>query len=319
MSPDLTVVIPTRNRARLLRDALRSVLAQREVDLEVVVVDDGSDDATAAQTAGERDGRVSVVRHDVARGVAAARNRGIEHARGEWIAFLDDDDLWAPDKCRAQLDTLASAPAGAWSCTGTLVVDGHRAIRGAFHPPEPCGLDTRLLAYNVIPGGGSGVIARTSTVRGAGAFDPALHVLADWDLWIRLARTGPLVPVDAPLLAYTLHSSNMCGTDDGVIGELAYVAAKYVPARTEAGVDVDRERWLDWVGFNLRRARRGPPAARLYLDQAVRLRRPRLLARAAGAAVWPGRVDRVTRRRPPEVTPTWYLDGQTWLAPYRNG
>jgi glycosyltransferase involved in cell wall biosynthesis len=319
VKPDLTVVIPTRDRAALLRDSLRSVLAQRDVGLEVIVVDDGSTDGTPALLTHQRDGRVVVVRHDAARGVAAARNAGVERARGEWIAFLDDDDLWAPDKCRAQLDALACGDAAAWSCTGTLVVDASRAIRGAFHAPAAEALHTHLLTYNIVPGGGSGVVARTSTVRAVGAFDPSLRVLADWDLWIRLAQVGPLVAVDEPLLAYTLHESNMCSGDDGVLAELDAVAAKHAATCAVAGVELDKERWLDWVGFNMRRARRGGAAARIYLGQGVRLRRPRLLARAGGALLWPGRVDRTGADDPGAVTLPWRVAGDAWLSSYRNG
>jgi glycosyltransferase involved in cell wall biosynthesis len=94
-APDVSVVIPTRDRSRLLVLALRSALRQREVDLEVVVVDDGSGDDTPEVVAGLRDARVHLVRHPGPHGVSAARNSGIAAARGRWIAFLDDDDLAA--------------------------------------------------------------------------------------------------------------------------------------------------------------------------------------------------------------------------------
>src|SRR3954447_24585483 len=91
---EVSVVIPTRNRADRLPLTLAGVLAQREIELEVVIVDDGSDpDAAAAYRKLEGD-RVRVLRHERSRGAARARNSGIEAARGEWVAFLDDDDLW---------------------------------------------------------------------------------------------------------------------------------------------------------------------------------------------------------------------------------
>src|SRR5688500_342442 len=98
-SPEVTVVIPTRDRWNLLeRRALRSVLAQEDVRLEVVVVDDGSSEPAPPSI--ERDERVRVVRHETSRGVPAARNTGIGEATAAWTAFLDDDDLWAPRKLR---------------------------------------------------------------------------------------------------------------------------------------------------------------------------------------------------------------------------
>ena len=93
---EVTVVIPTHNRRALLARTLHSVLAQRHVDLAVVVVDDGGSDGTAKALDDLNDTRVTVVRHDRPRGVSAARNSGIAKAVTPWLAFVDDDDLWAP-------------------------------------------------------------------------------------------------------------------------------------------------------------------------------------------------------------------------------
>ena len=106
--PAVSVVIPTRDRWPLLATTLASALGQDGVALEVVVVDDGS--ATAAPVVPPFDDpRVRIARNDRSLGVAGARNRGIEAARGEWIAFLDDDDVWAPAKLRRQLDAATAA------------------------------------------------------------------------------------------------------------------------------------------------------------------------------------------------------------------
>ena len=111
-------MIPTRNRWALLSRALASVLEQEDVTLEVVVVDEGSTDETPERLAALTDERVRALRNDSPTGVANARNRGISAARGEWVAFLDDDDFWAPTKLRAQLDGCADAgptsPTRAW-------------------------------------------------------------------------------------------------------------------------------------------------------------------------------------------------------------
>ncbi len=104
---DVSVIIPTRNRRQLLELTLRSVLWQRDVDFEVIVVDDGCTDDTPQMLRDLRDPRIRTVRHERSQGVSAARNHGIAEARGEWVAFLDDDDLWAPDKLTQQLDALA--------------------------------------------------------------------------------------------------------------------------------------------------------------------------------------------------------------------
>ena len=122
MNPRVTVIIPTRNRAQLLKVAVGSVLAQRGVDLEIVVVDEGSTDETPSLLGRIEGGHVRVIRHDSPRGVAAARNAGIAAANAPWLAFLDDDDFWCPDKLQLQLEALAAEPGAAWCCVGSLVV-----------------------------------------------------------------------------------------------------------------------------------------------------------------------------------------------------
>src|SRR4051794_2611310 len=126
-APEVSVVIPTKDRCALLRRTLAMVGDQRDVTLEVVVVDDGSTDATARVLAGWPDDRVRALRHEAARGVAAARNSGLAAARGAWVGFLDDDDLWEPSKLRRQLDAAAAAGAR-WAYTATLVVDDHGGL-----------------------------------------------------------------------------------------------------------------------------------------------------------------------------------------------
>jgi glycosyltransferase involved in cell wall biosynthesis len=110
--PEVSVVIPTRNRWPMLSThALPSALAQEDVDLEIVVVDDASGDGTAARVAELGDPRVRVVRNETNRRLPASRNVGAEEARGTWLAFLDDDDLWSPRKLRAQLDVAQASGA----------------------------------------------------------------------------------------------------------------------------------------------------------------------------------------------------------------
>src|SRR3712207_5655017 len=103
--PEISVVIPTRDRcAELMVAGLPAALGQEGVDHEVIVVDDGSADGTSALLADREEGRLRVIRNDSPRGVAAARNQGLRAALAEWVAFLDDDDLWSPHKLRDQLD-----------------------------------------------------------------------------------------------------------------------------------------------------------------------------------------------------------------------
>jgi glycosyltransferase involved in cell wall biosynthesis len=206
---DVSVIVPTRNRSRLLTAALRSVLQQRDVDLEVIVVDEGSSDDTPAilAAAAHDDPRVRTIRHDINRGVSTARNRGAAEACGEWVAFIDDDDLWAPDKLARQLHA-AEAAGCQWAYTGSVsITDPLRIVHG--EPPQPPeDVVGALPHYNAIPGGGSNVVVRRTTLQRAGPFDTRLRNTEDWEMWIRLAKAGPPAWVCRPLIAYRVHPSN---------------------------------------------------------------------------------------------------------------
>ncbi|HWC32537.1 MAG TPA: glycosyltransferase family 2 protein, partial [Actinomycetota bacterium] len=128
--PEVTVVIPTRDRWSLLATAaLPAALVQEDVDLEVVVVDDGSRDETPERLAELTDPRLRVIRNLEPLGVAQARNAGIAAARGRWLAFLDDDDLWSPRKLRTQLDAARAAGAS-FVYAGVINVDEYGSALG---------------------------------------------------------------------------------------------------------------------------------------------------------------------------------------------
>ena len=119
---DVSVIVPTRNRSALLATTLRTVVRQRDVDLEVIVVDDGSTDDTGGVVAALDDPRVLLIRCPPPGGVSAARNVGAAEAHGEWLAFLDDDDLWAPDKLACQLRAAREAGRD-WVYGGAVVIE----------------------------------------------------------------------------------------------------------------------------------------------------------------------------------------------------
>src|SRR3954463_12435843 len=113
----VSVIIPTRNRARLLERAINCALRQRDVRVDVVIVDDASTDATAAILSAWDDDRLTVVRNEVRRGVTGVRNQGLARAKEPWVAFLDDDDVWAPTKLARQLAEARRTRSG-WCWTG---------------------------------------------------------------------------------------------------------------------------------------------------------------------------------------------------------
>lgn len=273
--PTVSVVIPTRDRPATLGAALRSALDQAGVDVEVVVVDDGSGHATAELLAGLTDPRLRVLRNDRPEGVAAARNRGLAAAAGEWVAFLDDDDLWAPTKLARQLTRARRSGAG-WSCCEAVVVDA--SLRPLRHQRVPDGLVDELTRWNAVPGGGSGVVARRDLVRAVGGFDPGLAILADWDLWLRLARTGAPATIAEPLVAYRLQGGSLSHRLVGIRREMATVRRRH-------GVAPDRRRWRLWLAEMHQRSGRRLPAAASYLLGAGSLLPPAAAARRAGGAL----------------------------------
>jgi glycosyltransferase involved in cell wall biosynthesis len=186
---------------------LRGVLRQRGVELEVIVVDEASTDDTPQMLARLDDPRLRVLRHETPHGVSAARNHGTAEAGGEWVAFTDDDDLWAPDKLARQVHAALAAGRD-WSYAGSVnVVDGLQIVHGV-PPLPPDEVVAALPHYNAIPGGGSNVVVRRETLLRAGPFDTRLRNTEDWEMWIRLAKAGPPAWVCSPLLAYRVHASN---------------------------------------------------------------------------------------------------------------
>lgn len=204
---DVSIVVPTRNRAGLLVKTLASALRQRDLDLEVIVVDDASSDDTAARVAQLGDARVRVVRLDTPCGLPGARNHGAAEARGEWLAFLDDDDLWAPDKLARQVDAARRAGRD-WAYTGSVNFEDGRIVYS--QPPlPPHDVVAALPRYNAIPGGGSNVLVRRTVWSAAGPFDTRLPMGEDWEMWIRLAQRGAPAWVCSPLMAKRVHRSNL--------------------------------------------------------------------------------------------------------------
>src|SRR2546423_6359595 len=190
-APEVTVVVPTHSRWDLLSTAaLPASFGQEDVDVEVVVVDDGSTDATAEGLARLDDPRLRVVRHERARGVAQARNAGIAAARGEWIALLDDDDLWAPWKLRAQIDA-ATAEHAVFAYGGAAALDEDRRWVYSLPPADPDTLASVLLQRNVLWGGCSHVLVRADVIRRLGGVDERLFPPTDWDLWVPLSPARP--------------------------------------------------------------------------------------------------------------------------------
>ena len=316
MRPGVTVVIPTRNRVSLLRQTLASALGQTGVDHEVVVVDDGSTDGTADYLSAVTDPRLRILTSSAGRGVSEARNAGLAAARYEWVAFLDDDDLWAPDKLAAQVRVAGEGVE--WVTVGAVDVDDRLQVTGGARPPLAQKDTPRLLHANNIPGGGSGTMVRTQLVRRLGGFDPALQTLADWDLWLRVSPLCDMASVQRPLVAYRVHAGSMSHTDDRFREELAAVGRKHAASAEAFGVTLDEVGYLLWYADNLLRAGASRQVRATWRALVRRRRTPRILAVAALAHLAPRLLLELKDRRRLRRTPPGYRqEADRWLAPYR--
>jgi glycosyltransferase involved in cell wall biosynthesis len=294
-APEVSVIIPTRNRWHILsRSALPAALMQERISVEVIVVDDGSIDETAACLEALVDDRVRVIRNERSNGVSAARNRGIETARGAWLAFLDDDDIWAPRKLREQVDRATEANAGfAFSSAVTVDRDRHQTAYRVV--PDGGDLGSLLFRGNAVPGGCSNVVARTDLVRQVGGFDEQLSMLADWDLWLRLALEAPGATCADVHVGYLQHEGNMAvSASSDVLRESRYLAGKHAMSGSERDL-VDRlapVRWVAWENFWAGHRVR---AARLLLRAAIRERSWLDVSRGLRFLVWGIGPDWLTR------------------------
>ncbi|MDP9022198.1 MAG: glycosyltransferase family 2 protein [Actinomycetota bacterium] len=304
MTTLVSVVTSTYNRSSLLRESLRGVLGQRGVDLEVIVVDNGSTDDTGAFLETIDDPRLRVIRHEETRGATGGRNAGLAAARGDWVGFCDDDDLWAPDKLRRQLDA-AEAAGTVWAYTGCVFVDDDLRLLGGVPPMTPEEVVRELPVRYVIPAGMSNVVWRRDALDADGLLDPRLTLTADWDVSLRLCRSGLPALVLAPLVAYRQHGSNLSRRAAEFQAEISLVEEKFTDLRGNR--TVDRGEQLRFVGSELLRAGLRRRAAGAY-TQGVRCGDRGSLVRVLGVAV-PSIAHPLLRR--------WFLSDRRWLSEAR--
>jgi glycosyltransferase involved in cell wall biosynthesis len=219
--PVVSVVIPTFNRGLLLREAVRSVLAQSFRDFELIVADDGSTDGTPDFIRTIDDARVRCVPIAHSGSAAWVRNAGVARARGEWVAFLDSDDLWLPEKLERQLAALRANPRCAWSCTGVTFIDENgTAIRqraGSTYVPVS-GWVLEALITQTATASMTTLMVRRSLLDDIGGFDEALTFRQDYDLALRLAMRAELCALAEPLSCIREHAGR--GTKAPRVSEL---------------------------------------------------------------------------------------------------
>jgi glycosyltransferase involved in cell wall biosynthesis len=264
---DVSVIVSTRNRWPFVATAIQSVLAQEGVDLELIVVDDASTDETRKRLQALGDPRVLVLHQPVRQGVSRSRNKGMESARGRWVAFLDDDDFWAPHYLRAQLDTASGDES--FIVSPVVAVARGGSLRRVVRPQRGASSASRML-YRTLVAPPSAVLAKAAHVRDVGGSDPGLSLLADWDLWLRLGDRGAFTVGDRPLVAYRLHDRNMHVVlgDDVRWTEFRHVWRKRA-VRDEERPALTNATYFEGTAFHHRRAQQRFRSAYYYVRAAL--------------------------------------------------
>ena len=194
---EITAIITTHNRRELLPRALDSVFQQTRPADEVIVVDDGSDDETFTWLL-QQQGIDKLIRHPP-KGVSAARNIAIKASRGEWLAFLDDDDAWTPDKLANQLQVLRAAPQYRVCHSEEIWIRNGKRVN-AMHKHQKYGgwIYPYCLPLCVISP--SAVMIHRTVFDDIGTFDTSLPACEDYDLWLRICAREPVLFIEQPLI-----------------------------------------------------------------------------------------------------------------------
>ncbi|WP_374651088.1 glycosyltransferase family 2 protein [Dongia sp.] len=213
----VSVIIPARNRERVLARAIESVLAQTAKPSEIVVIDDGSTDRTidiACGFEGRSDVPVSVIKNLASVGAPEARNIGARAGRGRYLAFLDSDDAWAPNKLERQLAVISAEPGVAAVFSGVAYHRGGR-VRNRIIGQGTIAQDA-LMRHNVI-GPTSSCLVLADAFHAVGGFRKDMPSCQDWELWLRLSTVGTLRMLPEPLLHYYYDGSGQISSNAGKV------------------------------------------------------------------------------------------------------
>jgi len=204
----ISVIIPVYNGEKTIRETIESVLNQTFQDFELIILNDGSQDSTLDIVSSLQDSRLKVFSYPNA-GLAASRNRGTFHAVGEYISFIDADDLWTPDKLETQLKALQDNPeaAVAYSWTNYIDESGEFIRRGGYLTANG-DVYAKLLVVDFLENGSNPLIRRQALIE-VGGFDESLPAAEDWDILLRLAAQYSFVAVPYPQILYRVSANSM--------------------------------------------------------------------------------------------------------------
>lgn len=303
IQPEVTVVIPAYNSESTIRRAVDSALGQTFQDFEIVVVDDASTDRTASLASSLADPRIRIIRHDANRGEAGARNTGIGHSRGSYIAWLDADDEWLPEKLTLQVDALKGAGENIGGyCAGSWLVQSGEVRR---HVPTQPRSWTRALLLGSDLGAGTTLLARRAVFDKVGPFDEQLARNADWDWLLRFVQQFDLGVLQRPLVRI-YRGSPPAGTV--VEKSTLYFLEKHADTFGMFGARYRRKaiakRWLTIAWYYYYMTDRNLAKEREYFSKAVRtyqLQKPHaylgLIDSIFGTRIWLALANRLRLRK----------------------
>jgi glycosyltransferase involved in cell wall biosynthesis len=206
--PTVSVIVPAYNVENTIVETIHSIQAQTFSDFELIVINDGSTDNTVEVVSQIQEPRLKIFSYENG-GLPVARNRGIQRATGEFITFIDADDLWKPDKLERQLNALREHPEAGVAYSWTAFIDENSNFLFAWKPLYFEGdVYPQLLVRNFISSG-SNIMVRRQFIEAAGEFDPSLKSVEDWDYYLRLAALCPFALVPDYQILYRRSSQSM--------------------------------------------------------------------------------------------------------------
>jgi glycosyltransferase involved in cell wall biosynthesis len=228
-NPKVSVIIPTYNRAHLIDKAIKSVLNQTYQDYEIIVVDNASTDNTKEVVKGFNNFKIRYIYYCDNRGSSVARNVGIRASQGEFIALLDSDDEWLPEKLDRQVEVLQNeSPEVGVVYSDVLYIDENskNMNRKLCNPKKEGYIYEDLLGGNCV-GTPSALLIKKECFHRFGLFDDLLKYHEDWDMWIRIAKYYRFVFIEVPLVKYRLHSNRISENLELTIIASNRILAKY--------------------------------------------------------------------------------------------
>ena len=230
MNDLVSVILPTYNRAHVLGRAIASVLAQTHESLELIVVDDGSTDDTAAVLDAITHDRLRVIRLDANRGASCARNRGIAMAQGALIAFIDSDDVWTPDKLARQTAALTSRSDRVGLCVCSMEVDRDGARHRVQYQDEE--LDSNTAVTRIISGVGMGTpswLARRDTLQAVGGFDESLPRMQDYECALRIAQEWRIILMSDVMVLAEVGADSISASAERYVRAIGIIIDRHRP------------------------------------------------------------------------------------------